>query len=55
MDDLTGVIVILCIFVAPLRLIMHYASSRRQAKSLTREDEKCCRICGKQPTGWRTA
>lgn len=40
MDDLTGIFVIFCIFVAPLWLIMHYTTRRRQAQSLTREDEK---------------
>jgi phage shock protein B len=40
MGDLTGVITIFCIFVAPLWLIMHYTTRRRQAQSLTREDEK---------------
>lgn len=29
-----------CIFVAPLWLILHYSTKRRQAQSLTREDEK---------------
>lgn len=40
MDDLTGIFVIFCIFVAPLWLIMHYTTRRRQAQNLTREDEK---------------
>ena len=40
MDDFTGVFAIFCIFVAPLWLIMHYTTKRRQAQSLTREDEK---------------
>ncbi len=40
MEDFTGAFVIFCIFVAPLWLIMHYTSRRRQAQSLTREDEK---------------
>ena len=40
MGALTGVFAIFCIFVAPLWLIMHYATQRRHAQSLTREDEK---------------
>lgn len=40
MADFTAVFVIFCIFVAPLWLIMHYSTRRRQAQSLTREDEK---------------
>ena len=40
MGDFTGMFVIFCIFVAPLWLIMHYSTRRRQAQSLTREDEK---------------
>ncbi len=40
MDSLTAIFVIFCIFVAPLWLIMHYATKRRQTQSLTREDEK---------------
>ncbi len=40
MEDLTGMFAIFCIFVAPLWLIMHYSTKRRQAQSLTREDEK---------------
>ncbi len=38
--DFTGIFAIFCIFVAPLWLIMHYSTRRRQAQSLTREDEK---------------
>lgn len=40
MGDLTGVFAIFCIFVAPLWLILHYTTRRRQAQNLTREDEK---------------
>lgn len=40
MHDVTGLFAIFCIFVAPLWLIIHYASQRRQAQSLTSEDEK---------------
>ena len=40
MEELTGMFAIFCIFVAPLWLIMHYSTKRRQAQSLTREDEK---------------
>ena len=40
MGDFTSVLVIFCIFVAPLWLIMHYSTRRRQAQNLTREDEK---------------
>ena len=40
MADFTAVFAIFCIFVAPLWLIMHYSTRRRQAQSLTREDEK---------------
>ncbi|HEX7339622.1 MAG TPA: envelope stress response membrane protein PspB [Rhodanobacteraceae bacterium] len=40
MGDFTAVFVIFCIFVAPLWLILHYGSRRRQAQGLTNEDEK---------------
>ena len=40
MGDFTGMFAIFCIFVAPLWLIMHYTTRRRQAQGLTREDEK---------------
>ncbi|MEO8779897.1 MAG: envelope stress response membrane protein PspB [Rhodanobacter sp.] len=40
MVDFTGMFAIFCVFVAPLWLIMHYSTKRRQAQSLTREDEK---------------
>ncbi|HET6655594.1 MAG TPA: envelope stress response membrane protein PspB [Gammaproteobacteria bacterium] len=40
MEELTGIIVVFCIFVAPLWLILHYTTKRRQAQGLTREDEK---------------
>ena len=40
MEDFTGLFAIFCIFVAPLWLIMHYSTKRRQAQGLTREDEK---------------
>lgn len=39
MGDFTGIFAIFCIFVAPLWLIMHYSTKRRQAQGLTREDE----------------
>lgn len=45
-SNLTGIvalfciIVVLCIVVAPLWLILHYATKRRTAQGLTREDEK---------------
>lgn len=38
--DFTSIFVIFCIFVAPLWLILHYSTRRRQAQTLTREDEK---------------
>ncbi|HEX7340862.1 MAG TPA: envelope stress response membrane protein PspB [Rhodanobacteraceae bacterium] len=34
------VAIVFCVFVAPLWVIMHYTTKRRQAQSLTREDEK---------------
>lgn len=37
---LVPIIAIFCIFVAPLWLILHYTTKRRQAQSLTREDER---------------
>jgi phage shock protein B len=40
MDAIVAIVVIFCIFVAPLWLILHYTTKRRQAQSLTREDEK---------------
>ena len=40
MGDPTGMFVIFCIFVAPLWLILHYTTKRRQAQGLTGEDEK---------------
>jgi phage shock protein B len=40
MDAIVPIVVIFCIFVAPLWLILHYTTKRRQAQSLTREDEK---------------
>ena len=40
MPDITGMFAIFCIFVAPLWLIMHYTTKRRQAQGLTSEDEK---------------
>lgn len=39
MGDFTGIFAIFCVFVAPLWLIMHYASKHRQVQSLTSEDE----------------
>jgi phage shock protein B len=38
--DFTAIFAVFCIFVAPLWLIMHYTTQRRNAQSLTREDEK---------------
>ncbi len=38
--DITAIFAIFCIFVAPLWLIMHYTTKRRQAQNLTGEDEK---------------
>jgi len=40
MGDFTGIFAIFCIFVAPLWLLLHYTTKRRQAQGLTREDEK---------------
>ena len=40
MGDFTGIFAIFCIFVAPLWLIMHYTTKRRQAQGMTGEDEK---------------
>lgn len=40
MEDFTGIFAIFCIFVAPLWLILHYTSKRRQAQNLTGEDER---------------
>jgi phage shock protein B len=40
MEWLVPIAVIFCIFVAPLWLILHYTTKRRQAQGLTREDEK---------------
>lgn len=40
MGDFTGIFAIFCIFVAPLWLILHYTSVRRQGQNLTREDEQ---------------
>lgn len=40
MEDFTALFAIFSIFVAPLWLIMHYSTKRRQAQGLTREDEK---------------
>ncbi|HET7306910.1 MAG TPA: envelope stress response membrane protein PspB [Gammaproteobacteria bacterium] len=39
-DIIVPIAVIFCIFVAPLWIIMHYSTKRRQAQGLTREDEK---------------
>ncbi|HET6726083.1 MAG TPA: envelope stress response membrane protein PspB [Gammaproteobacteria bacterium] len=39
-DNFVAIFVIFCIFVAPLWIIMHYSTKRRQAASLSREDEK---------------
>ena len=38
--DFTAVFAIFSIFIAPLWLIMHYTTKRRQSQGLTREDEK---------------
>lgn len=40
MGDITGMFALFCIFIAPLWLILHYSTRRRQAQGLTREDEK---------------
>ena len=40
MGDPTGIFAIFSIFIAPLWLILHYTTKRRQAQGLTREDEK---------------
>ncbi len=40
MPDMTAIFAIFCVFVAPLWLIMHYSTKRRQAQNLTGEDEK---------------
>jgi phage shock protein B len=40
MGDFVAIFTIFCIFVAPIWLFMHYGTKRRQAQSLTREDEK---------------
>lgn len=40
MDALVPIFIIFCIFVAPLWLILHYTTKRRQAQGLNREDEK---------------
>ena len=40
MGDLIGVFAIFCIFVAPLWLIMHDTTNRRQVQGLIREDKK---------------
>ncbi|MEO5811651.1 MAG: envelope stress response membrane protein PspB [Rhodanobacter sp.] len=40
MGDLTGIFAIFSIFIAPLWLILHYTTKRRQAQGLTQEDEK---------------
>jgi phage shock protein B len=38
--DFTAIFAMFCIFIAPLWLILHYTTQRRNAQSLTREDEK---------------
>ncbi|MGH8191063.1 MAG: envelope stress response membrane protein PspB [Rhodanobacteraceae bacterium] len=40
MEALVPVFIVFCVIVAPLWLILHYTTKRRQAQSLTREDEK---------------
>lgn len=40
MGDLTAIFALFCVFIAPLWMILHYTTKRRQAQSLTREDEK---------------
>ncbi|HET6588131.1 MAG TPA: envelope stress response membrane protein PspB [Oleiagrimonas sp.] len=40
MPDFTAIFALFCIFIAPLWLILHYSTKRRQAQSLSREDEK---------------
>lgn len=39
-ETLVPIVVIFCIFVAPLWLILHYSTKRKQAQGLSREDEK---------------
>lgn len=38
--DITAIFALFCVFIAPLWMILHYTTKRRQAQSLTREDEK---------------
>jgi len=40
MPDFTAIFALFCIFIAPLWLILHYTTKRRQAQGLSREDEK---------------
>lgn len=40
MEEFIPIFAIFCVFVAPLWLILHYTSKRRQSQCLTREDEK---------------
>lgn len=38
--DFTAIFALFCVFIAPLWMILHYSTRRRQAQGLTREDEK---------------
>jgi phage shock protein B len=40
MDGIVAIFALFCVFIAPLWMILHYATRRRQAQGLTREDEK---------------
>lgn len=40
MSMLAPAIIIFCIFVAPLWLILHYATARRRSAGLSRDDER---------------
>ncbi len=40
MDSLVAIFALFCVFIAPLWMILHYTTRRRQAQGLTREDEK---------------
>lgn len=38
--DVTAIFALFCIFIAPLWMILHYTTKRRQAQGLSGEDEK---------------
>lgn len=40
MANFTAIFALFCVFIAPLWLILHYTTKRRQAQGLTREDER---------------